>query len=116
MVKNTQNNYNSLPRFRGNAPWLWRSNFRDVASALSALFLLEDEMNYRYTMLERAKVLNLDNYNKVAGEPLRRIAVVFNNSANLMESKELKSIFESTCERIGEMGKAVGIHLILGRL
>ncbi|BAZ20696.1 cell division FtsK/SpoIIIE [Kalymmatonema gypsitolerans NIES-4073] len=114
MVTIMQNN--SLPKFGKNAPWLWRSNFQDVASALSALSLLEDEMNKRYTKLKCAKVLNLDNYNKIAAEPILHIAVVFNNSVDLMGEKELRTLFESTCKRIGEMGRAVGIYLILGRI
>ncbi|KYC41021.1 hypothetical protein WA1_23120 [Scytonema hofmannii PCC 7110] len=43
-------------------------------------------------------------------------SVFFDNSADLMEAKELKSIFESTCKRIGKIGEAVGIHVILGHL
>lgn len=116
MLKIIQNSYNSLPKFGRNAPWLWRPNFQDVSSALSALSLLEDEMNKRYRMLKGAKVLNLDNYNKIAAEPIHHIVVVFNNSVDLTGEKELKSLFESNCKRIREMGRAVGIHLILGRI
>ncbi|BAZ69584.1 cell division FtsK/SpoIIIE [Fischerella sp. NIES-4106] len=116
MVKNSQNNYNPLPKFGRDAPWLWRPNFRDVGSALSAIYLLENEMNQRYTRLKSANVLNVDNYNQIGSEPIHRIAIVFSNSTDLSGEKEQKSLFESTCQRICAMGKAVGIHLILERI
>ncbi|WP_315787935.1 hypothetical protein [Fischerella sp. JS2] len=114
MVKTIQNNYNYFPKFGKDAPWLWRPNFQDINSALLAVSLLEDELNKRYTMLQSVKVLNIDNYNNIAAEPIPHIVVVFNNSTNLIGEKEPKSVFESTCKRIIAMGKAVGIHLVLG--
>ncbi len=113
MVKIIQNNYNSFPKFGKDAPWLWRPIFQDVTSALSALSLLEEEVNKRYTMLKSVKVLNIDNYNNIAPELIPHIAVVFKNT-DLIGDKEFKSLFESTCQRIITMGKAVGIHLVLG--
>ncbi|RUR75979.1 hypothetical protein ACF3DV_26475 [Chlorogloeopsis fritschii PCC 9212] len=114
MVKIIQNNYNSFPKFGKDTPWLWRPNFQDLNSALLAVCLLEDELNKRYTMLKSVKVVNIDNYNNIAAEPIPHIAVVFKNSTDLIGEKELKSLFESTCQRIVAMGKAVGIHLVLG--
>jgi DNA segregation ATPase FtsK/SpoIIIE-like protein len=117
MQKITQNpNKTHFPTFGKNAPWLWRPNFQDVNTALSVLSFLEKEVQERYTMLESAKVVNIDSYNKIVKEPIPHIAVVLNDSTDLKGDKELKSLFESTCQRIGEMGRAVGIHLVLGAI
>ncbi|KYC41019.1 hypothetical protein WA1_23110 [Scytonema hofmannii PCC 7110] len=116
MVQIINNRDNSLPKFGRSTPWLWRANCQDVVSALCALSLLEDEMNKRYKMLKSVKVVNLDSYNKIGNERIAHIAVVFNKGTDLIGEKELKSLFESTCKRIGEMGRKVGIHLILGQI
>ncbi|MEC4816120.1 MAG: FtsK/SpoIIIE domain-containing protein [Scytonema sp. PMC 1069.18] len=117
MQKITQNSKKTqFPKLGKNGPWLWRPNFQDVNTALSVLFFLENEMQQRYTVLERANVANLDSYNRVFTEAIPHVAIVLNDSSHLSGDKELKSLFESTCQRIGEMGKAVGIHLILGAI
>lgn len=93
----------------------------DVAQALGVLKSCEREMEFRYTLLQKAMVRSLHDYNlkfrngdlppEAGHRHLPYIVVVVDELADLMltAGKEI----EGPIARLAQMARAVGIHLIL---
>lgn len=93
----------------------------DAKVATSGLFWIIQEMEYRYTLLSKLNVRDLNSYNKKVDEyqekgypqysKLPYLVVLIDEYADLMmvSGKEL----EDFITRIAQKSRAVGIHLIL---
>ena len=90
----------------------------DVHQAAGTLMWAVEEMERRYTLLQKACARNIDGYNeKVAknpemGEPMHRIVIVIDEFAELI--MQVKNPVEQLVIRIAQKARAAGIHLIIG--
>ncbi len=100
----------------GSSPFLYRH--RPIVfqpdDILPLLDELAQEMENRYVLFERRKVKDLKKYNEVQAEALPRIVCICDEYADLVlaDSKKGKEM-ERRIARIGAMGRAAGIHLLL---
>ncbi len=106
---------NALPAL-ASSPFLYR--LRPIVfqadDILPLLDELAQEMENRYVLFERRQVKDLKKYNEVQAEPLPRIVCICDEYADLVlaDSKRGKEM-ERRIARIGAMGRAAGIHLLL---
>ncbi len=79
---------------------------------ISALKWTENQMEKRYKLLEEVGVKNIAAYNELAGlAAMPNLIVVVDEMADIMMFAP--GDVESSITRIAQMGRAVGIHLIL---
>ncbi len=87
----------------------------DPKDAAKSLVALTRVMEKRYKKFERARVKNITSYNKWAlenGEPHEYyIIVIIDELADLMLQQ--KNVVEDAIQRLAQMARAVGIHLVL---
>ena len=87
----------------------------DPKDAAKALVALTRVMEKRYVKFERARVKNIASYNKWAltnGEPTEHyVVVVIDELADLI--LQMKNVVEDAIQRLAQMARAVGIHLVL---
>ena len=87
----------------------------DPKEAAKSLLALTRVMEKRYLKFERAKVKNIASYNKWAvanGVPTEHyIVVVIDELADLI--LQVKNVVEDAIQRLAQMARAVGIHLVL---
>jgi len=87
----------------------------DPKEAAKSLLALTRVMEKRYIKFEKAKVKNIASYNKWAlanGEPQEHyIIVVIDELADLI--LQVKNVVEDSIQRLAQMARAVGIHLVL---
>jgi len=91
-----------------------------VTNAQNAIFMLRSaliEMEARYNKLDIASVRNIAEYNekmKLDKEPIMPyIVVVIDELAELMSNPATKSDIELPIQRLAQMARAVGIHLVV---
>jgi S-DNA-T family DNA segregation ATPase FtsK/SpoIIIE len=97
--------YNGLPH-------LLNPVITDMELVSNALQWCIEEMNKRYRVLKQAKVKKITEYNKQMGySAMPYIVVVIDEMADLMLT--VGTDVESKIQRLAQMGRAVGIHLIL---
>lgn len=88
------------------------TNAKEAAKSLVALTRL---MESRYKKFERARVKNIASYNKWAQQNNQPkefyIVVVIDELADLM--LQAKNVVEENIQRLAQMARAVGIHLVL---
>lgn len=88
---------------------------KDSAGAVKSLQALVKVMEKRMKIFEIAKVKNLESYNawavKHGEEKLFYVIVVIDELADLM--LQTKAAIEDSVQRLTQMGRAMGIHLIL---
>ena len=83
--------------------------------AVKSLQMLVKEMERRYHIFEAAKVKNIDGYNRWAEknneEKCFYVVVIIDELADLI--LQVKSTVEDSIQRLAQMARAGGIHLIL---
>jgi len=88
---------------------------KDAQSAVKSLQALVKVMEKRMKILEIAKVKNIESYNVWASkhkeERMFYIVVVIDELADLM--LQTRAAIEDSVQRLTQMGRALGIHLIL---
>ncbi|RWU12501.1 DNA translocase FtsK [Anoxybacillus flavithermus] len=86
----------------------------DIHEAVKALESLVDEMDMRYSMMNKEYVSNLEEFISITGQKLPRIVVVFDEFADFMiQDKEVAKRVETSIQRLGQKARAAGIHLII---
>ncbi|MFA7008263.1 MAG: DNA translocase FtsK 4TM domain-containing protein [Elusimicrobiales bacterium] len=87
----------------------------DPKEAAKSLLALTRVMEKRYIKFEKARVKNIASYNKWAaanGQPQEHyIVVVIDELADLI--LQVKNVVEDSIQRLAQMARAVGIHLVL---
>lgn len=87
----------------------------DAKEAAKSLVALTRLMDSRYKKFERARVKNIASYNKWAEQNNQPkefyIVVVIDELADLM--LQAKNVVEENIQRLAQMARAVGIHLVL---
>lgn len=90
----------------------------EAKQAAGALMWAVDEMEKRFTIIEKAHVKKIDDYNaKVKadpslGKPMPKIIIVIDELNDLM--LQVKNPVETLIMRIAQKARAAGIHLIIG--
>jgi S-DNA-T family DNA segregation ATPase FtsK/SpoIIIE len=115
----------SIADFKGGADYssLWRKkcqmcfNERDLLGFLTELV---DELERRKVLFQASECPNIDAYNQLTGEGLRRCIFACDEVAELLDKtgadsdrKKLLAQIESKLTTIARQGRAFGIHLIL---
>ncbi len=85
----------------------------DDEPAMERLNRLVEEMERRYRLFEKAGVADLSAYNAMPIVPLPRQVVIIDEYADLIISKATREQLEISIQRLGQKGRAAGIHLIL---
>jgi S-DNA-T family DNA segregation ATPase FtsK/SpoIIIE len=97
--------------------WLLSPVVKDSEDAIALMEQLVGEMEQRYKLFEAAKCSHLDAYNKQLTQrqkpPLPRIVCIFDEYADFMAEKDIRSALELSIKRLGAMARAAGIHLII---
>ncbi|MCX7905560.1 MAG: DNA translocase FtsK, partial [Elusimicrobiales bacterium] len=87
----------------------------DPKEAAKSLVALTRVMEKRYKKFEKAKVRNIQSYNRWAYENKQPhefyIIVVIDELADLM--LQVKNVVEESIQRLTQMARAVGIHIVL---
>lgn len=111
--------------------------YTDIANIKDLFFELMDLMDERYSMLRKAKVRNIDGYNKKMKKPMHKVVVIVDELADIILNKEVMEVEEETGEyykdgrpktvtkkfkysemienrmvRLAQKARAVGIHLV----
>ena len=108
-----------------NIPHLISPVVCEPKSAAAALAWVVEQMEERYKKLVEFKVRNIDGYNKIARDPdqaacvakgktievMPHLVIVVDELADLMVVA--KNEVEESIQRLAQMARAVGIHLIL---
>lgn len=92
----------------------------DLVNAADYLDVMIEEMENRYTKFPDLFAKNLMEYNEILikenkqSEILARIVIVFDEFAEfMMQEKEFANRIETSIKRIGQKGRAAGIHMIV---
>lgn len=102
----------TFPHF-ADLPCVETPLYLDVEPALERLNALVDEMEERYRSLESEGVPDLRSYNAQAKTPLFRYVVLIDEYADMIMNREARADLEACIQRIGQKGRAAGLHLIL---
>lgn len=97
-------------------PHLRRPVLTDPAQVPSLLEALVQEMDARYRSLAEASVVDIDEFNDHAGgSGLCHLVLVIDEFADLVLShdRSLRDGFQTGVARLGQKGRAAGIHLVL---
>ena len=84
----------------------------ETYQAMRILDWLINDMEARYSIMEKVGAKNLNEYNKSAAKPWSRIVVIIDEIADLMMSSKMEA--EEKIVRLAQKARAAGIHLILG--
>ncbi|MBW2148892.1 MAG: PD-(D/E)XK nuclease family protein [Deltaproteobacteria bacterium] len=84
----------------------------DNDPAMEKLSQLVDEMEKRYRLFEKMRAPDISAYNQRA-ETLSRQVVMIDEYADLISGKTTREKLELSIQRLGQKGRAAGIHLIL---
>jgi DNA segregation ATPase FtsK/SpoIIIE-like protein len=96
-----------------DSPHLLLPVVTDVKRASITMQKVVVEMEKRYELFARAKARNIEQYNiNHKDSPLQYIVIFIDEYADLMMTA--KDTVEDTVQRITQMGRAAGIHLIMG--
>jgi Ni2+-binding GTPase involved in maturation of urease and hydrogenase len=84
----------------------------DNQAALKALSNLVKIMEKRYKKFEESKAIDIVEYNR-GNKKLPRYVILIDEYADLMIDKKANARLEQSIQRIGQKGRAAGIHLIV---
>ena len=96
----------------GKLPHLAGPIVMDDDIAIDTLKHLIDEMEERYRRFESRKVQDIGRYNGLS-KPMAHHVVIIDEYADLMVHKDAKSDLEKLVQRLGQKGRAAGIHIVL---
>ncbi|MCH5154384.1 MAG: DUF87 domain-containing protein [Clostridiales bacterium] len=105
-------------KFRGMPHMLFEKTVTEPTEALNALKWADNEMNRRYTVMQKYMCSQLSEYNNlpdvVSGKlsKLPHIVIIIDELANLMQSSVAGEI-ETRISSIAALARACGIHLIV---
>ncbi len=102
----------TFPEFE-QMSWLYAPVVKDSDRAVELMQELVAEMESRYQKFEKAKCADLTTYNQRSSPALPRIVCIFDEYADFMAEKEIRTILEQSIKRLGAMARAAGIHLII---
>lgn len=102
----------TFPEFE-QMSWLYAPVVKDSDRAVELMQELVAEMESRYQKFEKAKCADLMTYNQRSSPALPRIVCIFDEYADFMAEKEIRTILEQSIKRLGAMARAAGIHLII---
>jgi len=102
----------TFPEFE-QMSWLYAPVVKDSDRAVELMQELVAEMESRYQKFEKAKCADLTVYNQRSSPILPRIVCIFDEYADFMAEKEVRTILEQSIKRLGAMARAAGIHLII---
>ncbi|NET02172.1 MAG: cell division protein FtsK [Sphaerospermopsis sp. SIO1G1] len=102
----------TFPEFE-QIPSLYSPIVKDSDRAIELMEELVIEMESRYQKFETAKCPDLTVYNQKSSQPLPRIICIFDEYADFMAEKEIRTGLEQSIKRLGAMARAAGIHLII---
>ncbi|ETR72331.1 MAG: cell division FtsK/SpoIIIE [Candidatus Magnetoglobus multicellularis str. Araruama] len=84
----------------------------DNAIAIDKLGQLVDEMECRYAAFKADQVFDINGYQE-KGHQIAHHVVIIDEYADLIIDKQTKTDLETAIQRLGQKGRAAGIHLIL---
>ncbi|RCJ18972.1 cell division protein FtsK [Nostoc sp. ATCC 43529] len=102
----------TFPEFE-KMPWLYSPVVKDGDRAIKLMDGLVAEMELRYHHFEKAGCADLSTYNQRSTKILPRIVCIFDEYADFMAEKEIRTSLEQSIKRLGAMARAAGIHLII---
>ncbi|WP_445634158.1 Cell division protein FtsK [Nostoc sp. DSM 114161] len=102
----------TFPEFE-KMPWLYSPVVKDGDRAIELMDELVAEMESRYHHFEKAGCADLSTYNQRSTKILPRIVCIFDEYADFMAEKEIRTSLEQSIKRLGAMARAAGIHLII---
>ncbi|MFN6560395.1 MAG: DNA translocase FtsK [Nostoc sp. ChiSLP01] len=102
----------TFPEFE-KMPWLYSPVVKDGDRAIELMDELVAQMESRYHHFEKAGCADLSTYNQRSTQILPRIVCIFDEYADFMAEKEIRTSLEQSIKRLGAMARASGIHLII---
>lgn len=102
----------TFPEFE-QMSWLYAPVVKDSDRAIELMQELVAEMESRYQQFEKAGCADLSSYNHRSPKVLPRIVCIFDEYADFMAEKEIRTGLELSIKRLGAMARAAGIHLII---
>lgn len=85
----------------------------DAETIVARLERLAEDMDARFTLFQKGGVQDIHEHNAFAVEKLPLEVVVIDEFADLVLDKAYKQPFLDAVKRIGNMGRAAGIHMAL---
>ncbi|MDZ7959090.1 MAG: DNA translocase FtsK [Aulosira sp. DedQUE10] len=102
----------TFPEFE-KMSWSYSSIVKDSDRAIELMDELVAEMESRYQRFEKAGCADLSTYNHRSAQPIPRIVCIFDEYADFMAEKEIRTALEQSIKRLGAKARAAGIHLII---
>ena len=102
----------TFPEFEG-MKWLYQPIVKDSDNAIDLMTSLVGEMETRYQQFEASGCADIDSYNAQSVNSFPRIICIFDEYADFMAEKDVRSELELSVKRLGAMARAAGIHLIV---
>lgn len=98
--------------FIGN-PLMLATPVTDPDKVITGLCDILDVIEKRYIVFSKLKVKNLEEFNLLGQRRLNAIIIVIDEFADLMLNKKHAKHFRNYVQRIAQIGRAAGIHLII---
>lgn len=102
----------TFPEFE-EMQWLYAPVVKESDRAIALMDELVTEMESRYQQFEKTGCADLTTYNQTSRQPLPRIVCIFDEYADFMTEKEIRTALELNIKRLGAKARAAGIHLII---
>jgi S-DNA-T family DNA segregation ATPase FtsK/SpoIIIE len=103
--------FEGIPHLAATGPDPKQRIVTDAKTGTLALKNITDIMMQRYDLFTAARVRNIGEYNRKAEAPMPFLVVIIDELAELMQVSA--RAVEGYIQRIAQMGRAAGLHLIL---